>query len=179
MEREREKTLIEKAKADPRYFKEIYNEHYKHVFLFVYKRVADKEIAADLVSQVFLKALLNLKRYHYYGAPISAWLMRIAMNELNDYYRKTARQRVVVITDDVVENLTEDFVYSTEEMLQRLTQALQYLKSETLQLIELRFFEQRSYKEIAAILQLTENNAKVKTYRAIEKLRKHMRDGKI
>jgi RNA polymerase sigma-70 factor (ECF subfamily) len=47
------------------------------------------------------------------------------------------------------------------------------LKEDALQLIEMRFFERRSFKEIGDILELTENNAKVKTFRALEKLKQH------
>jgi len=45
------------------------------------------------------------------------------------------------------------------------------LKEKDLQLIELRFFEKRSFKEIGEILDITENNAKVKSFRALEKLK--------
>jgi RNA polymerase sigma-70 factor (ECF subfamily) len=52
-----------------------------------------------------------------------------------------------------------------------LLQALSSLKKNELNLIELRFFEKRSFKEIGEIQNITENNAKVKTFRALEKLR--------
>ena len=48
----------------------------------------------------------------------------------------------------------------------------QELPEDELQLIEMRFFEKRSFKEIGEILEITENNAKVKTYRILEKLKK-------
>ncbi|MGZ4055195.1 MAG: RNA polymerase sigma factor, partial [Bacteroidia bacterium] len=46
------------------------------------------------------------------------------------------------------------------------------LPEDELQMIEMRFFEKRSFKEIGEILEITENNAKVKTYRILEKLKK-------
>ena len=52
------------------------------------------------------------------------------------------------------------------------------LKPDELTLIELRFFEQRPFKEIAEILDITESNAKVKTYRILERLRKWMQGQK-
>jgi RNA polymerase sigma-70 factor (ECF subfamily) len=55
----------------------------------------------------------------------------------------------------------------------QLFNALSMLKEDALQLIEMRFFERRSFKEIGDILELTENNAKVKTFRALEKLKQH------
>jgi len=53
-----------------------------------------------------------------------------------------------------------------------LVEKLSLIKEDDLQLIEMRFFEKRSYREIGDILELTENNAKVKTFRALEKLKK-------
>ncbi len=48
---------------------------------------------------------------------------------------------------------------------------LPLLKEDQLQLIEMRFFEKRSFREIGEIVGLTENNAKVKTFRALIKLK--------
>ena len=57
-----------------------------------------------------------------------------------------------------------------------LFRALGKLKEEPLQLIEMRFFERRSFKEIGEILNITENNAKVKCFRALEKLKKYFNE---
>lgn len=177
MEHQEEKELIEKAKSDPAFFEGIYNKYFSSIFLFIFKRVADKEVAADLTSQVFLNALANLKRFKYIGAPFSSWLFKIAGNEVKYYYRKTARQRQIVINDDILENLKEESGLNLEDMLQQLSRAIQQLKVEAMELIQLRFFEKRSFKEIGEILNLTENNAKVKTYRVLDKLKRIIVDG--
>ena len=54
----------------------------------------------------------------------------------------------------------------------RLINSLKSLKSKDLNIIELRYFERRSYREIGSILKITENNAKVKSYRALRRLKK-------
>ena len=177
MDYQQEKELINKAKADPKYFEELYNIHFQPIFLFVFKRVADKEVASDITSQVFLNALTHLSRYRHMGAPFSSWLFRIAHNEVNYFYRKTAQQRKVIITDEIMDEFLEEAGVNLEEMYNKLTLALQTLKLEALQLIELRYFEKRSFKEIGGILELTENNAKVRTYRILDQLKKTMGDG--
>ena len=65
----------------------LYDKHYKAIYLFIFHRIYDKEITADLTSQVFLKALINLKTFKYKNVPFKAWLMRIASNEVGQYYR--------------------------------------------------------------------------------------------
>lgn len=174
-----EKELIIQAQSDPARFEKLYNKNFQQIFLFTYKRVGDKQIAADLTSQVFLIALTHLKKYHHKGIPFSAWLYKIAINELNTYYRKQAKQRVVMLTNEMAEQVCEESTLRLEDMYNRLTNALQTLKLEALELIELRFFEKRSFKEIGAILEISENNAKVKTYRVLYQLKKEMQYGKV
>lgn len=53
----------------------------------------------------------------------------------------------------------------------KLLSALTRLKADQLELIEMRFFEKRSFREIGDLLEMTENNAKVKTFRAVNKLK--------
>jgi len=174
-----EKELIKQAKSNPARFEGLYNANFQQIFLFIYKRVGEKQVAADLTSQVFLKALTHLKKYQHKGVPFSAWLYKIATNELNAYYRKQSKQRVVMLTNEIAEQIHEESALSLEDMYNSLTNALQTLKLEALELIELRFFEKRSFKEIGAILEVTENNAKVKTYRVLDQLKKEMQHGKV
>ncbi|CAN0515061.1 unnamed protein product, partial [Phaeothamnion confervicola] len=67
---------------------------------------------------------------------------------------------------------------STEHLLPKLQSTLEKLSEQELYLIELRFFEELSFKEIGEILSITEVHAKVKTYRTLDKLRKFLTSGK-
>jgi RNA polymerase sigma-70 factor, ECF subfamily len=169
-----EESLIQQSKADPEAFRGIYEKYFKRIFLFVLHRVGDKQLAADIASQVFLKALLNIGKFKFRGLPFSAWLFRIALNECNDYFRKNRRHRIVTIEDHIVEHLHEELIENSreEDLRKRLPEVLQKLSVDELQLIELRFFEQRPFKEVADIIGITENYAKVKVYRALQKMKK-------
>jgi RNA polymerase sigma-70 factor, ECF subfamily len=168
-----EEGLILKSQADPQAFRPLYEKYFKKIFLFILHRVGDKQLASDLSSQVFLKALLHLKKYTFRGLPFSAWLFRIALNECNDYFRKNRRYRIVMIEDHIVENLHEGLLENSreEDLRQRLPAILQKLSVDELELIELRFFEQRPFKEVAQIVGITETYAKVKVYRALQKMK--------
>lgn len=88
------------------------------------------------------------------------------------YFRKSKKFRHVTISTEGLENIGEVLEEDNRENLfETLARVLQNLEDEALQLIELRFFEQKSFKEIGFILDITENNAKVRTYRLLEKLR--------
>ena len=165
--------LIIAAQEEPELFEALYLKYYEPIFLFIYQRVDSKETASDITSQVFLKALVNLPKYQFRGVPFSAWLYRIAINELNICFKTNAKQRALNVEagsmEEIMEELEEDH---NEEKHQQVIAALTCLMEIELQFIEMRFFEKRSFKEIGDIFRITENNAKVKLYRILSKLRK-------
>ncbi len=165
---------IQKAQSDRREFKPLYQRYHEGIFLFIFKRVADESLTADITSQVFLKAMQKLDGYKFKGVPFSAWLYRIASNEISQHYRNTKKNRVVSINDSQLDDLADELSYSDvkHQLQDKMVDCLNELKENELQLIELRFFEKLPYREIAEIMGLTESNAKVKTYRITEKLNK-------
>lgn len=167
---------VQAAQRDPARFEPLYRRYYDPIFRFVYRRTEDEDLTADLCSQVFLKALQRIQDYEHRGVPFSAWLYRIASNEVSQHYRSNPQDRVVSVDDARISDLAEEFFEDDYEHLQKyLSAALNQLNEKDLQLIEMRFFEQRPFKEIAEIMNVTESNAKVKTYRILEKLKYHLR----
>ena len=169
---EEELSWIRRAQKDPECFGPLYKKYHEQIFRYVYQRMDDEETAFDVTSQVFMKALNNLNRYEFRGVPFSSWLYRIAKSELYQSFRDKKAERTVNIEScqlsEIIEEFEED---STELNKKRLFESLAKLKEKDMQLIEMRFFEKRSFKEIGEILDITENNAKVKAFRAIEKLK--------
>jgi RNA polymerase sigma-70 factor (ECF subfamily) len=132
----------------------------------------DIDLAHDITAQVFMKAILHISTYEYRGVPFSSWLYRIAKSELYQSFRDKKTERTINIdTINVAVIIDEIESDETEENKKHLLNTLSLLKEKDVQLIELRFFEKRSFKEMGEILELTENNAKVKTFRALEKLK--------
>jgi len=169
---EEENQLIQKAKLNPSHFAPLYKKYYESIFRYINKRVDEEEVAYDITSCVFVKALTNLSRYEFRGVPFSSWLFRIAKSELYQSFRDKKAQRTVSLDSvtivQFIDEINEDF---SEEQRGTLLNSLKLLKEHQLQLIEMRFFEKRSFKEIGEIVGLTENNAKVKTFRALIKLK--------
>ncbi len=170
-----EEDLINSAKKNSNYFSLVYKKYHEQIFRFVYQRIDTIEEASDITSQVFLKALLNLNKFEFKGFPFSSWLYKIALNEVNQYYRKTKKERTVNIDNEKIEIFIEEIDEdNSENKINILTKVLGELNEEKLLLIEMRFFEKRSFKEIAEILNITENNAKVKTYRVLDEMKNKM-----
>jgi len=164
---------VQEAVKDPKQFQILYDRYFSAIFNYVYRKIDDEEITADLTSQTFLKALKNLKKYKFRGVPFSAWLYRIASNEVNRHYRQTNKKLVFSFDEYEFENLIEQNVEKDEEIdIDYIIQQMHTMSESDIEVLELRFFESKSFAEIAFILEISEANAKMRTYRAIEKLRK-------
>lgn len=164
---------ILKAQKSPDGFAPLYNKYYEQIFRYVYQRMDDSETAFDVTSQVFLKALNNIHKYEYRGVPFASWLYRIAKSELYQSFRDRAARRTVNVESfqifELIEDLEED---KTNENRQMLLSLLSDLDENEIEIVELRFFEKRSFREIGEILNVTENNAKVKAHRVVKKMKK-------
>jgi RNA polymerase sigma-70 factor (ECF subfamily) len=168
-----ERDWISEAKKDPERFGPLYTKYHEQIFRYVYQRMDDQEQAFDVTSQVFIKALSNLHKYEFRGVPFSSWLYRIAKSELYQSFRDRKAKRTVNMDTVHLTNITEEF--DDDDLVadkNKLFRCLAELREPDLQLMELRYFEKRSYREIGEILDVTENNAKVKTFRALERLKK-------
>jgi len=166
--------ILERSRRNPRAFGELYEKYFDRIFNFIYRQTDDEDLTADLCSQTFLIALKNLGRYEFRGVPFSAWLYKIASNEVNKHYRKAKQERVFSIEEvrvrELIEQGSDDW---DEEIVQRLLQYLKSLPTDMLEVLELRFFEDKDFKEISFILDITESGAKMRTYRALDRLRKN------
>ncbi|HEY0653349.1 MAG TPA: RNA polymerase sigma factor [Chryseosolibacter sp.] len=169
-----EEVAIRKAQGDPQAFRPLYEHYYARIFRFVLHRVADKELTADITSQVFLKALQKLYQFQFRGLPFSSWLYRIAVNECNDFFRKSKRNRIVLLEEHHAEMLYEEMFgnETLNELKAKLPLVVERLDLVEIQYIELRFLEGRPFKEVAEIIGVSETYAKVKTYRVLEKMKK-------
>lgn len=169
---EKEMEKINEAKKNPERFEYLYETYYERIFRFIYKRIDDESLVEDMTSQVFFNAMTKLYKYTFKGVPFSAWLYKIALNELNMYFRKKTSIRIIDIDSINTPILFEDVnETNNEENIEKLMIAMLNLRKPDADMLELRYFEQLSFKEIAEIYSITENNAKVKVYRAIETLK--------
>ncbi|WP_338764553.1 sigma-70 family RNA polymerase sigma factor [Bernardetia sp. ABR2-2B] len=163
------------AQKDSKNFRFLYEANYEAIFRFLYRKANDEALAADLTSQTFIKALQNIQKFEYKGVPFSAWLYRIASNEFLKYYRKQKKMPVYSLEEETAKKLTnfsEELADERQqERIDQLKKILEKLKPKDMQMIELRFFEDKSFKEIAFILETTESAAKMRTYRIIEKIK--------
>lgn len=167
-----EEKLILAAQKDPKAFAPLYDKYYVQIFRFILKRVGNEEDAADVTSQVFVKAITYLPKYQFRGVPFTSWLHMVARNELNLLFRSKKYSRTVDVKTEYLHQLMEE-VEEIEDngLLQIMINAIRQLKIEEIELLEMRYFEKRPFKEVSEILGISEANAKVKMHRIIKKLK--------
>ncbi len=170
-----DKALVLAAQKDARAFGGLYDKYFERIYLFIYKRVQDEAVAGDVCQDAMLKAMHNIKKYEDRGFPFSAWLYRIASNEVNLYFRAQKKMVTVEVEDKHVKSVMLEIKIGSEESesdQDKLMKVLSNLKPEHVEIIELRFFMQYSFKEIAEFYEITEANAKMRLYRILDKIKK-------
>ena len=160
-----ERLLIEAAQSDPARFGELYEENFSRVYAFVSRRVHNRQEAQDLTSQVFARALANIRRFEWRGTPFAAWLYRMASNAIADHYQSKARE--LPLHDPQV---TDDELLQVERRA-TLARYVERLPAEQRRVVALRFFEGRSIREIAERIGKSEGAVKQLQWRALQKLR--------
>jgi RNA polymerase sigma-70 factor, ECF subfamily len=170
---EQESQWILAAQQDLRHFEPLYKKYYQPIYEFVYRRCDDAESCLDITSLIFEKAMLNIGKFKIQGFPFGSWLYRIASSEIGNYYRKQKKERKVWVRTDGLQDMAQELEskYDDEENVQILLKAMECLKPEEIELIVMRYFEKRSFGEIANITDSTESNARVKTHRTMQRLR--------
>ena len=164
-----ERALIEAAQADPARFVDLYERHVDRVYAYVIRRTGNRAEAEDITSEVFERALVNLPKFEWRGVPLIAWLFRIAANALADRRREIERDSA-----DPPPDVPDESESATIERRAMLFQLVGRLPDLQRQVIEMRFAEGRSIREIAAALERSEGAVKQLQLRAIENLRKSM-----
>jgi RNA polymerase sigma-70 factor, ECF subfamily len=167
-----ERRLIEAARTDPARFAEIYEANFARVYAFVARRVPGREEAEDITAEVFHQALAGLAGFEWRGTPFIAWLLGIASNLVARRWKGAVAAQTEVPVDEM-----ELATNSEEAERQALfAQLLRRLPEDQCHVLERRFFEQRSIREIAQEMGRSEGAVKQLQFRALETLRSQIRD---
>ncbi len=169
---EEEYQWIVDAKLNPNKFGPLYKKYHAKIFNYIDRRIQNKDLSSDITSQVFINAIQRIKNYENKGYSFGAWLYRIAHNELCQEFRNVQKNKLVDLEEKHIDLLQfSDEIQDREERILLLRKALKKMKFKYLQIIELRYLDEFSFKEIGLQLNISENTAKVRCFRALEKLK--------
>lgn len=167
----------------PEIQKEIYQEFYQFAYSPIIYMVKEHAATEDIIQNSFLKIIESVPRADN-EAQLRSWLKVVVKNMVINYFRKTKKNRNDIDADSVYIN--ESIQFATEPaslekdveltmMKETIGQCLNDLRPEYRALIELRWKKELSYREIAAVLETSEESVKYKLYRARESMKKVFR----
>jgi len=169
----REQLLIEGAQKDPARFTELYEGNFERVYAFVTRRVHNRDDAEDVTAEVFRDALANISKFEWRGAPFAAWLYKIASNAIADRWQRAAKEQGTPIADDPRDNSAAANPEEIERQA-RLFTLVAKLPADQRRVIEMRFAEGRSIREIAKEIKRSEGAVKQLQFRGLQNLRESM-----
>ncbi|HEY3138941.1 MAG TPA: sigma-70 family RNA polymerase sigma factor [Blastocatellia bacterium] len=169
-----ERLAIDAAQKDPARFAALYEDNFERVYAYVARRVRDRSEAEDITSEVFQQALANLSRFEWRGVPFAAWLFKIAANAIIDRAKRNAREIELPATGDLFDETRHQEFENEIEQRTRLFKLVDALPRDQRRVIEARFAEEKSIREIAGELGRSEGAIKQLQFRALEKLRSQL-----
>lgn len=161
--------LIAAQQGDREAFASIINGYWDRLYRWLLRLTRDTQTAEDLTQDAFLKAFANLKRFEP-GTNFRAWLFRIAHNNFVNFRRANQVPKVALEPTIPPGQLSPEQAAIGAETIQLVMHAVAKLPSDFRAALLLRIEEQLSFREIASILETTEETARWRVFKARQKL---------
>ncbi len=164
--------LVSKAqKGDFQAFEELVLIYKKRVFSFAYYHVRNKADAEDISQEVFWRLFNYIKKYDV-KRKFFSWIYAIEMNVIKSFFQKN-KNRTVELTENFINSIifNDNSLLSVDDKL-FLFKAMEEISEDEKNILFLKYMDDLSIKEISETLEITEENVKVRIYRAKEKLQK-------
>lgn len=157
-----------------RNFEKIYEENYKKIYGFLYRMCSDSSVAEDLAQETFLQAFTAFHRFRG-ECQVFTWLVAIAKNVYFKYLKKhklqldSANLEIVIHSYYEGSNDPQDII-NKEDLEQALKDLIKKIPKKYQEVVMLRIYANLSFNEIATVLHISENSAKVIYFRAKKQL---------
>lgn len=179
--------LVKRAKeGDGKAYDELTLLYKEAVYSIIYRMVHNQQEAEDLMQETFIKAYNSITSFNEEYA-FSTWLFKIATNNCIDFFRKRklrtySMDQSIRYKDDEIQveyaddkpTIEKEIISSEKSKIIKI--AIEQLPEKYRQAIVLRHQEERSYEEIAEIMNLPLGTVKARIFRAREMLYKSLKD---
>lgn len=161
-------------------FVELYATAFPRVYSFIRSQVGAPAPAQELVARVFLKAYRHRRKLPG-GEAASIWLFRIARNTVIDYWRVEGRRDQARVSLDELSDMPDaaanpEALYAAKERQAALLRVMSTMCVDDRMLLGLKFTAQRTNREVAAILGISEAAVSMRLLRALRRLRDQLAD---
>jgi RNA polymerase sigma-70 factor (ECF subfamily) len=166
---EEQRQIVRAQAGDRPAFTALVDRYWKRLYRWLCQLTRDQHAAEDLAQETFLKAFTGLPKFRA-GTNFGAWLFRIAHNNFANHYRATLRRRESLPVDLPARGPGPDAEAQSREALENVAQAVRSLPTDFRAALLLRVEEGLSFREIADVLDLTEETARWRVFKARQKL---------
>ena len=174
-----QKVVFQACGGDKEAFTQLYECHFDRIYRYVALKIGNRTEAEDMTQQVFIKAYESIGSYKSQGVPFSAWLFRIAHNQMVDYVRKQSKRPTVPLDESmpILSNSNPEHEVETKMELEKVTAASKHLTEAQREVISLRFAGGLSIEETARAMKKSEGAVKALQFSAVRALRKTLAEG--
>ena len=171
-----EESLVRRAQHhDQEAFAQLYEEHFDKIYRYVALKIGNETEAEDMTQQVFLNALQSISSFKWKGIPFSAWLFRIAHNQVVDYFRSKKRTAVPLDESLASNDDNPQLVIEKKLDIEQLLLATKQLTGAQREVISLRFAGELPIAQVAKAIGKSQGAVKALQHSAIVALRKALR----
>jgi len=169
-----EESFVRRAQQrDQEAFAQLYEGYFDKIYRYVAIRIGDRMEAEDITQQVFLNAIKAISSFRWRGIPFSAWLFRIAHNQVVDYLRRKTKRATAPLDESLVASDHDPQLIAGQRLdIERLHSATGRLTPAQQEVISLRFAGELSIAQVAKIMGKSEGAVKALQHSAIVALRK-------
>ncbi len=165
--------LIAAAKNTAEGFGKLYEKYFPRLYNYIRWKVSNDQTAQDLASEVFMKVLKKIHTYEaQHGVLFSTWLFAIARNTVIDYYR--TQKNISPHSEEILSNIMaqESLEKNIETLLliSQIQELLKELPDRQAEIIQLKYFADRSNKEISHMLNISEKTVSSYLSRGIDEV---------
>jgi len=176
-----ELTKTDELSPDSVRFARIYEDSLRHVYSFIRAQVQHADLAEELVGRVYFKVFKHRSKFPESDEEAFFWILRIARTTLIDYFRVEGRHDAVNVPIDelaIPPQLKEDpeSLLLERQRRRELIRLINEFDTEIREVLVLKFFAQRTNREIAAILEISEGAVSMRLLRALRSLRSRLTD---
>lgn len=183
-----EELIVSYSKGNDLAFSVLLNKHKQSVYNYILYTVRDNGLAEDIFQDTFIKAIITIKQGKYVETgKFKAWVMRIAHNLIIDYFRQKKSESVISNDDYQVDlfnnpSLCEDNVETQmikTQVINDVKKLIFHLPESQREVLEMRYYKDLSFKEIADITGVSINTALGRMRYAILNIRKMAADNRM
>ena len=176
------------AKGNNEAFDALLSRHQSYIFTYIQRLIKDVDLANDIFQETFVKAIMNIRQGRYTGdGKFQAWLSRIAHNLIIDFFRQEKNTPTVSTDNDEVnvlnrkdlsEGTIEDAIID-DQILDDVARLVSTLPDDQRRVVEMRYYENMSFKEIAERSGVSINTALGRMRYAILNMRRRAKEADI